>query len=236
MMISLIIPAYNEEKRLSFILEAALGYFKNVDFSYEIIVVDDGSVDSTLAVLEKYSLVLPKLHILTNGKNQGKGIAVKNGMLAAKGDFCLFADADNSTPLEELDKFLIYFQQGYDVVIGSRALEESEIAVSQSWYKVMLGKVGNKLTQSFLGLKISDTQCGFKGFSQLAKDVIFRHQTVAGWAFDMEILLLAKENNFKIKEVSVRWLNCPGSKVSWFDYFRVLVELFMISIRHRLIK
>lgn len=236
MMVSLVIPAYNEEKRLPFILEAAVNYFKGAKFDYEIIVVDDGSKDNTLAVIDKYRAVLPQMQVIKSEGNRGKGAAVKKGMLAAKGDFCVFADADNSTPLEELEKFLLYFNNGYDVVVGSRGMKESEIAISQPWYKMMLGKLGNQLIQHLLGLKIQDTQCGFKGFSRKATEMIFKCQTVSGWAFDVEILLLAKKFGLEIKEIPVCWLNSPDSKVAWPDYFLVLKEIFKIKIDQQLKK
>lgn len=226
--LSVIIPVYNEEKRIHKILEAANNYFSHQSYDYEIIVVNDGSSDNTTEVVKRFKEKIKNLKLINNKKNHGKGWVVKQGMLAALGKFRLFADADNSTPIEQIEKLLPYFSNGYDVVIGSRAVKGAKIPIPQPFYKVLLGRLGNIIIQIFAVWGISDTQCGFKCFTKKAAKDIFSRQTLNRWAFDIEILAIARYLGYKIKEVPIIWINDPMSHVKFFDYFRVLIKVFLI--------
>lgn len=226
--LSVIIPAYNEERRIFKILEAAEDYLVGQNFDYEIIVVNDGSEDKTVEVAKSHSSGFKNFLIIDNKNNQGKGAAVKQGMLAAKGDFRLFADADNSTPFEEFEKFIPFLQENYEVVFASRALKDSQVEKPQNFLKVFLGRLGNLLIRKILKLNITDTQCGFKCFKAMAAQEIFSQQKISGWSFDAEILVLAKKLGFKFKEVPVRWINEKSSRVSWKSYFLALKDIWKI--------
>jgi len=228
MFLSVIIPAYNEEKRISKILDAAYNYFQSKDFDYEIIVVDDGSKDKTDKVAQNYSSKFKNLKILSFLKNSGKGAAVKAGVLESKGDYLLFADADNSTSFEQVEFFLKYMSE-FDIIIGSRALKDSQLVKRQNFFKTFLGRAGNFIICRLFKIKIKDTQCGFKLFSKKAGKEIFSKQTINGWGFDIEVLVIASKLGYNIKEVGVKWLNDMDSKVRWTSYLKVLKELWKIK-------
>ena len=237
MWLSIVIPAFNEEKRIHKILDSVLKYLKNKKDTYEILVVDDGSSDNTAGVVRSRIKSTPNLRLLSYGENKGKGYAVKYGMLNAKGDYRLFADADNSTPFEEIDKFIPLLESGTcDIAIGSRGLKESNVEISQSWLKSSLGKLGNRVVDIILGLDISDTQCGFKCFTARSVDVLFPKQLQEKWSFDMELLFLAKKHGVKVREVPVRWINDINSKVKPLDYIKVFFQVFYIRVSHVLDK
>ncbi|PIS42879.1 MAG: hypothetical protein COT24_01205 [Candidatus Kerfeldbacteria bacterium CG08_land_8_20_14_0_20_40_16] len=223
--ISLVIPVYNEEKRIRKSLAEILPYLNHTLPDYEIIFVDDGSTDQTLPILEQYQN--EHFQIIKNDRNYGKGYSVKQGMLKARFTVVLFSDADFSTPIEDLEKLLPYLKE-YDIVIGSRGMKESQVSVHQPFYKEWLGKLGNKFIQLLIVPGIKDTQCGFKMFKKETL-IIFRKQTIERWGFDFEILMLAKRMGFKIKEVPVKWRNDFRSKVRFFDYLKTLGELLKIK-------
>ncbi len=221
MQFSIIIPCYNEAKLISSTLDQVENFFKSKNWSFEIIVIDDGSTDQTAELASKFNIKL-----LKNEKNQGKGYSISRGVQASSGELILFTDADLSTPIEELEKLLLFIPE-YDIVIGSRAMADSQIEKSQPWYKEGLGKMGNLLIRLILGLKIKDTQCGFKLFKRKVID-IFERQTINGWGFDFEILFIAQNRGYQIKEVAVRWLNEPNSKVTVSGYLRTVEELLRV--------
>jgi len=212
---SLIIPAYNERERLPRTLREAVLYLKRRKDDYEIIVVSDGSSDGTDAIVENFSRQEQNIKLLANGKNLGKGYSVQKGMLAAKGDYILFMDADNSTPISELDKLGPYLEN-YDVVIGSRALPRSNIVKRQARLRESTGKLFNFFIQLLLLPGIKDSQCGFKLFKREAGLDIFKRASVKRFCFDVEILCLARQLGYKIAEVPVTWVNSKPSKVSFF--------------------
>lgn len=233
--LSVIIPAYNEEKRLPKTLQEISGYLSQQDYNYEIIVVNDGSKDRTAEITREQVGKVENLRLIDNKENHGKGYVVRQGMLEAKGQYRLFTDADNSTSIDQAEKMWPSFKEGCEVVIGSRDIKGAVIAVPQSWLRRRLGDIFNLIVQISSGLwGIWDTQCGFKGFSQKAVEEIFPQLTIDRWAFDVEILVLAKNRGYAIKEVPVVWINSPESKVKLKGMIKMLLEVF--QIRWNLIK
>ncbi len=202
-------------------------HLKNANYSYEILVVNDGSKDATAEVVERFSHIMENLRLI-NQKNTGKGGAVKHGMLEAKGEIRLFTDADNSTSIDQFSKMIPYLNEGYQVVIGSRDVKGAKLVPPQPWYKRMLGNAGNLFIQAMLLPGIWDTQCGFKAFTAEATKKIFPLIKIDRWGFDVEILALAKKLNYKIKEIPVVWVNDPFSHVGAFAYAQVLWEVVKI--------
>ena len=229
MHLSLIIPAYNEEKRIADTLNKVLKYLRIQNYDYEIILVDDGSEDKTTELVEKE---FPEVKIISYKSNRGKGHAVKTGMESANGNYRIFYDADASTPIEELEKFWQKFEEGAEVVIGSRALPESNIELHQPWYRETMGRTFNLFVKLFAIRDFPDTQCGFKGFTAEACKKIFPRQTINRFSFDAEILYIGKKLKFRIDQVPVRWINSPASRVNAItDSTRMLLDL--ISIRFK---
>ena len=228
--LSIIIPAYNEAKRLPQTLVDIDYRLQDVDFSYEIIVVDDGSKDATVEAAKKFSELIRNLRIITNEENKGKGSVVKQGMLEARGHIRLFTDADNSTSIEQFRKMLPYFKEGYDVVFGSRGIKGAKLEPPQPFYKRFLGNIGNLIIQILLLPGIKDTQCGFKAFTEETAQKIFSLTRINRWAFDVEVLALAKNLGYKIKETPIIWKNDPESKVKLLSYLQVLIEVLKIRV------
>ena len=223
MKLSIVIPVYNEEHNIDNTLKEVIEHVNKKYIDYEIIIADDGSTDRTRDVIKKYKNV-----VLTNKRiNKGKGYSVKEGILMAKGDYILFTDADLSTPIEEVDKFMEFIKK-YDIVIGSRALKESK--VNNILYKKILGRIGNFFISFLLVKGIKDTQCGFKLFRKVIAKEIFKRQTINRWGFDFEIIHIAQKKGFKIKEQPVRWIKSRESKVRLIDYPKTLLELIKIKI------
>ncbi len=224
MKLSVIIPAYNEQDRIAGTLKSVKNYLEKQDYDYEVIVVDDGSKDNTRKVVRESD----GFRLNKERRNRGKGYSVKEGMLMAGGDYRLFMDADNATKITEIKKFWPWFKKGYDVVVGSRDMKGSKVAVSQAWHKELAGKAGNVLIQIVAVWGIHDTQCGFKVYSKKATEAIFPKQKLTGFGFDIEDLALAKKRSLKIKEVPITWHNAEGSKVSLKSYLNVFRDLFKV--------
>jgi dolichyl-phosphate beta-glucosyltransferase len=212
--LSVVIPAYNEQARITLTLTRTLDYLAARHPASEVIVVDDGSRDETAAMVEEMAEREPRLVLHRLPRNMGKGAAVRLGMLAAKGKHVLFMDADLATPIEEVDKLLRYARQGADVVIGSRGLRESDIRARQPFPRELMGRTFNMIVRSLLLGGFRDTQCGFKLFANEVGQELFSRQTLDGFAFDVEVLLLAKELGYDVREVPVVWYHAPNSKVS----------------------
>jgi dolichyl-phosphate beta-glucosyltransferase len=229
MWLSVIIPAYNEEKRIKNTLLKVGGYLAKQPYDYEIIVVNDGSSDKTADVLQEMRSRIANLDIINNEKNRGKGFVVRQGLLKGKGEYRLFLDADSSASIEEIEKFFPYIKQRYDVVIGSRSIKGANIISSQPWQRNFLGKIYSEMVKIFAGLYgFYDTQCGFKIFSAESVNDIFPKCKIDGWSFDVEILFLAKKLGYSIKEVPISWANSLGTKVkikgeviAFFDLFKI---------------
>ncbi|MDD5769717.1 MAG: glycosyltransferase [Candidatus Gracilibacteria bacterium] len=172
------------------------------------------------------------IKVVKNLKNMGKGFSIKNGILESNGEYILFIDADNSTPIDNFGKLEKYIEK-YDVVIGSRHLEDSEIMIKQPWYRRIVGKLGNKLINLILIKGIKDTQCGFKLFKHNCANDIFESQKIKRWGFDMEILFISKIRGYSIKEVPVSWLNSDGSRLHPIkDSIKTLIELLYIKLNY----
>jgi len=195
--LSIVIPAYNEKQRIGPSLEKILGYLKMKPFASEVIVVE-GRVSFRIVRLDA---------------NQGKGYAVKAGVLASAGQVILFTDADLSTPIDDLDKFLPRLDEGYDVVIGSRALPGCDIRVRQAAPREAMGKLFNRLVGLSVMKGCPDTQCGFKAFRRAAAMDLFSRLQTKGFSFDVELLLLARKAGYRIAEVPVVWCNSRPSRV-----------------------
>lgn len=224
--LSVVIPAYNEESRLKTSLERIVEYLSSQDYRSEILLVDDGSTDRTVEVAQE---VAPEIRIIRNDRNRGKGYSVRHGMMQAKGAYRLFSDADLSTPIEEIEKFWPEFEKGYDVVIASRALPDSQVEVHQSWVREQCGRTFNKLVKIIAMSKFKDTQCGFKAFSASAAGIIFPRQTISGWGFDTELLYIAQKHRLKVNDVPVRWLNSANSRLNLIkDSSHMFFELLSV--------
>ena len=210
--LSIVIPAFNEARAMPVAMEAITRYLDGQGILQEYVLVDDRSTDNTLDVLESLTGGRNAV-VLRNFQNMGKGFSIRRGMLEASGAYVLFTDADLSTPIEELGKMLPYLADGYDVVIGSRRLPESEVVLHQAWYRELLGEVFYKLIHTFFLSGINDINCGFKIFSKKASQELFRRQTINGWGFDAEVLYLATKLGFRVKEVGVKWSDARDTKV-----------------------
>ncbi len=232
MKLSIVIPVYNEEYRIKNTLYDILDYLKinNLENESEIVLVNDGSKDNSVTLINKIKQDIPQIRLIDNEVNQGKGAVVRQGVLESLGDWILFMDADNSTNIKELDKFITY-QDKYDVIIGSRDLPESKVIVSQNILKRILGDLGNLWIQLLLIGGIKDTQCGFKFFKREVAIKVFKILSMKKWSFDIEILTLTKYYGYKIKEVAVIWKNDERSNVKWNDYIQVLLDTLIIKIR-----
>lgn len=235
-MLSIVIPAYNEADRIVPTIENSLIYLSKKKIDAEIVVVSDGSKDSTVKTVR--SFIPPdnvKLRAIEYFPNRGKGYAVKTGMMAASGDIILFMDADYSVPMEYLDKALEYLNEGYDIAIASRAVEGAEIVRHQNFLRELSGKTYTFIQNSFLGLSFQDTQCGFKIFKRKAARRLFAVQKLSSVIFDPEILWLAIKAGFKVKEFPVKWTHMEDSRIQYdsLDKFLfVFRELFRIKGLH----
>jgi len=235
MKLSVVIPAYNEEKRVPKTLDSISDYLSKQNYDYEIIVVSDGSKDNTGQVVKDLESKIPNLKLIDNKENHGKGYVVRQGILEAKGDYRLFTDADNSTSVDQVEKMWPWFEQGFDVVIGSRDVKGAVLDPPQQWIrKVLFGDSFKLIRKLIIGLwNLQDTQCGFKGFTAKAAEDVFSKVKTEGFNFDVESLILAKRLGYKIKEVPIRWVNDLDSKVKLKNVIKMLLD--MIKLRKNLI-
>jgi len=230
MKLSVVIPAYNEEKRLPKTLREIDKYLRVQDYDYEIIVISDGSKDKTPDIVRQMMSEIKNLKLIDNKENHGKGYVVRQAMLEAKGDFRVFTDADNSTAIEHVERMWPELEKGFEVIIGSRDVKGAIMDPPQPFHRRMLGEVFNLIVQISLGLwGIWDTQCGFKGMTGKAVQDILPKCKIDRWAFDPEILIIAKKIGYKIKEVPVYWINDPHSTVKFKGMVRMLKELWIIK-------
>lgn len=212
--LSIVIPAYNEAKRISRTLETLQRFLKARGWTAEVIVVNDGSSDETAAVVESHCRHWNALRLIDNGGNRGKGFSVRNGALVAEGDVILFTDADLSAPITEAPKLVDPIANGEcDVTFGSRAVDRSLIGVHQSPFRETSGRIFNLCVQGLTGLPFKDTQCGFKAFRRSVAGPVFERQTIMGFGFDPEILYIAKKQGLRLREIPVRWDHVEGTTV-----------------------
>lgn len=228
--LSVVIPAYNEERRLPRTLDDVIRYLLTQSYAAEIVIVDDGSSDGTVRVAKEREGAAVPIRLVTqpDDRNHGKGAAVRLGMAAARGAHRLFMDADNSTTLDQVERFWPFVDEGYDVVIGSRDVKGAEVVVHQSWTKELAGNLGNWLIRILAVGGVADTQAGFKMFSQRSIEDVLPRLTIDRWGFDVELLAAVRRRGYRIKEVPIRWVNEPNSKVRTSSYFEVLAEVWQV--------
>lgn len=225
----MVIPAYNESKRILRTLRSLKSYFKDVDYGYEVIVVDDGSKDRTAEVASEFSKGFPALRVVRYEKNRGKGYAVRTGMLASRGDYRLFMDADNSVSIESVETLFDEAEKsGSDVAIASIAVPGAHVFDGTGSHRRFFGSLSKLLVRAVALPGIYDTQRGFKLFSRRSVEAIFPLQRMDRFGFDIELLLIARRQGFKIREVPVDWHNPAGSKVTAGAYLDSLAELGQI--------
>ncbi|CAN5711931.1 glycosyltransferase family 2 protein [soil metagenome] len=227
-LLSIVVPAYNEEVRILPTIGAIASYVSDLGIAWELIVADDGSKDQTVELIQEQKFA--NLRVLKAPKNAGKGNAVHRGMLAARGRYILFADADNATPIEEISKLLEKLQRdGYDVAIGSRAAAGAEEG-HKSFLRHLLSWGLRWIVHNIFRIGVRDTQCGFKMYTREAAQRLHQAQTIMGFSFDLEILYLASKWGYRIAEVPVAWIDAPGSKVDTSkEVKRFLRDLFIIK-------
>lgn len=226
---SIVIPAYNEGERLAPTLEKVLAYVHQQGWDAEVIVVNDGSSDNTAEIVRQFAARDPILRLVENPGNRGKGYAVRNGMLSARGEIVVFSDADLSSPIEEMPKLLAPLAEGADITIGSRWLRSELQIHRQSLHRQLFGRIFNGLNRMILGLRFKDTQCGFKAFTRKAAQAILPLQRIERWGFDPEILFLAGKFGFRVDEVAVRWGHVGGTRINpLLDGARMFQEMVRI--------
>jgi dolichyl-phosphate beta-glucosyltransferase len=226
---SFVIPAYNESVRIRPTLDELLRYTQEQNWTVEILVVNDGSTDDTAQIIREYGKLHPQVLLVENPGNRGKGFSVRNGMLHARGDICLFTDADLSSPITEAHRLFGAIDQGADIAIGSRWLQSELQTERQPLYRQAFGRIFNLVLRMILGLRFADTQCGFKAFRRDAAQRIFPSQKIERWGFDPEILFLARRAGLQVDEVPVLWAHSEGTRLNPFrDGFRMFVEVLRI--------
>ncbi|MEX2244705.1 MAG: dolichyl-phosphate beta-glucosyltransferase [Fimbriimonadaceae bacterium] len=232
--LAVVVPAYNEQDRIGPTLERLNEYLSAQPYSWRVVVVSDGSKDSTKEIVTAFAGQHPGFELVDSQPNRGKGFVVRKGMLETEAEWLLFSDADLAAPIEELEKLWGAVEKGPKIAIGSRPLKESRLEVRQPWYREMAGRSFNLMVQLFAVRGIKDTQCGFKLFRQdVARDVFLRCK-LDGFGFDFESLLIARDLGYEIAEVPIRWSHQEGSKVNMVrDGLRMLAELVKLRFAGR---
>ncbi len=227
LLLSIIIPAYNEERRLPGTLTQILAYLSSQPYSAEIIVVENGSTDDTAGVVQRFMVAHPNVRLIRS-KERGKGIATRFGMLSARGQFCFMCDADLSMPITELAKFLPPALDGYDVAIGSREVPGAH-RYGEPVYRHLMGRVYAAIVKLLALPGFEDTQCGFKSFRHEVAQDLFSSQSMQGWGFDPELLYIARKRRYRIVEVPIEWYYNPDSRVRPVkDAFQMVRDLLRI--------
>lgn len=226
---SIVIPAYNEGRRIPATLDAVVSCIRSQGWAAEVVVVDDGSRDNTAAVVRAFAAHAPEVRLLQNPGNRGKGYSVRQGILQALGEVVMFTDADLSAPIEEAQGLFAAIAGGADIAIGSRWLERQRQTVRQPFYRRFFGRCFNAVTRMVMRLPFADTQCGFKAFTRAAAQTVFQLQTIQGWGFDAEILFIALKRGYRIKEVPVSWAHDERTQISYLrDGARMLQDLAVV--------
>jgi len=227
--LSIVIPAYNESARIERTLDRVMSCVEKQGWDAEVLVVDDGSADATPEIVKRWMLRSPRLHLIQNEGNRGKGYSVRNGLLQATGEVVMFTDADLSAPMEEAELLLAAIADGADVAIGSRWMDRTRQTIHQPLYRRFFGRCFNWVTRVVMGLPFKDTQCGFKAFKRPAAQIIFRLQRIERWGFDPEILFIARKLGYEIREVPVTWGHDERSRMSYLkDGMKMLEEMAVI--------
>jgi glycosyltransferase involved in cell wall biosynthesis len=227
--LSIVIPAYNEGARIELTLDRVMACVEKQGWDAEVLVVDDGSTDGTPKIVQAWMERYPRLHLIQNEGNRGKGYSVRNGLLQAAGEVVMFTDADLSAPMEEAERLLAAIADGADVAIGSRWMDKTRQTIHQPLYRKFFGRCFNWVTRTVMGLPFKDTQCGFKAFKRPVAQVIFRLQRIERWGFDPEILFIARKLGYNIREVPVTWGHDERSRVSYLkDGMKMLEEMAVI--------
>jgi glycosyltransferase involved in cell wall biosynthesis len=227
--LSIVIPAYNEGARIDAALERVISCIAARGWDAEVLVVDDGSKDTTAAIVQRWMEVHPRLHLIQNPGNKGKGYSVRNGLLQAAGEIVMFTDADLSAPMEEAERLIAALADGADVAIGSRWMDRTRQTIHQPLYRQFFGRCFNWVTRAVMGLPFKDTQCGFKAFRRSAAQTIFRLQTIERWGFDPEILFIARKLKYVVREVPVTWGHDERSRMSYLkDGLKMLEDMAKI--------
>ena len=224
--LSIVIPAYNESARIELTLERVMSCVDDQHWDAEVLVVDDGSTDDTSIIVQRWMQHYPRLHLVQNPGNRGKGYSVRNGLLQAAGEVVMFTDADLSAPMEEAELLLAAINNGADVAIGSRWMDRTRQTIHQPLYRQFFGRCFNAITRTVMGLPFNDTQCGFKAFRRTAAQIVFRLQRIERWGFDPEILFIARKLHYAIREVPVTWGHDERSRISYLkDGLKMLEEI-----------
>jgi glycosyltransferase involved in cell wall biosynthesis len=229
--LSVIIPAFNEEQRIAATVGAVNSYLDRLPYESEIVVVDDGSFDGTKDIIRAFMGAFPRINLIEGVCNRGKGWAVRQGMMKARGAFRVFVDADNSVGIDEWPKCELLMQAGAHVVVGSRTANEAAILVPQPPLRRFLGAVFRKLVRTLFELPVGDTQVGFKAFSAQAANEIFSRVETERWVFDVEVLMIARLIGYPILEVPVRWTNNPQTRMSALQMVRAAFDLVELGCR-----
>jgi dolichyl-phosphate beta-glucosyltransferase len=226
---SIVLPAYNESARILAALESVVACIRQRGWSAEVIVVDDGSSDTTAEIVRTFAAGAPEIRLVQNDGNRGKGYSVRSGILQALGEVVMFTDADLSAPIEEAEDLFAAINAGADIAIGSRWLERTRQTIRQPLYRQFFGRCFNAVTRAVMGLPFADTQCGFKAFTRAAAQNVFQLQTIERWGFDPEILFIALKRGYHIAEVPVSWAHDERTRISYLkDGLRMLEDIAVV--------
>jgi glycosyltransferase involved in cell wall biosynthesis len=226
---SIVIPAFNESARILPTLDSVVACIRERGWQAEVIVVDDGSRDTTADLVQAFAVQAPEVRLITNPRNRGKGYSVRTGMMQGLGEVVMFTDSDLSAPIEEAERLFAAIAEGADIAIGSRWLESSRQTHRQPFYRQFFGRCFNAVTRAVMGLPFADTQCGIKAFTRDAAQTVFQLQTIERWGFDPEILFIALKRGLRVVEVPVSWAHDERSRVSYLkDGLKMLEDIAVI--------